>query len=195
MCFCSCWFHFSPHYYFPLLPLSFPILVPFLLLFFDFLLNSPCSCGVCPSHPFSVPSVCLICASSFTVCCWGPLGAQSRGQPGSPAPLGVPGAAWALPQGRCSTVSSVSPDVTGGCCFGVCSAGEGKTELQLLLPLWNTPSPSGRHPAPPHSWPEPFPAGQELLRSTGSRGQPRRAQQSPQPCSTNGLWPLEQMSG
>lgn len=41
---------------------------PFFFGFFWFLFpNSLYSRSVCPSHPFSVPSVCLNCASSFTV--------------------------------------------------------------------------------------------------------------------------------
>lgn len=170
MCFCSCWFHFSPHYYFPLLPLSFPILVPFLLLFFDFLPNSPCSCGVCPSHPFSVPSVCLNCASSFTVCCWRPLGAQSRGLP---APLGVP---RALPQGRCSTAAPAqcppcpcAPALMSLGALVFAMQGQRKRSCSCCCP-------SGRHTAPPQPG-QPFPSWAVPVRSTRSRGQPRTAQQ------------------
>lgn len=43
-------------------------LFPFFFGFFWFIFpNSLYSRSVCPSHPFSVPSVCLNCASSFTV--------------------------------------------------------------------------------------------------------------------------------
>lgn len=119
----SCVFLFLLVSFFPLPPIiiflfchfSFPILVPFLLLYFGFP-ASPCSCGVCPSHPSSVPSVCPNCRFQFYS--FFPPEAPGGAGGSSLCPLGVPRAGDDVPSLVFGSVSSVSPVLVPCCHWG-----------------------------------------------------------------------------
>lgn len=134
------------HYYFPLLSLSFPILVPFLLLFFD----SPAELSV---FLRCLPISSLFCAICVSELCFQfysspsePFGGH-REQLGSRPALAVPGGSRAafppvadVPWLLLGSVSSMSPGFVPWCHLGVvlwfvCNAGKEKLELQLLTPL------------------------------------------------------------
>lgn len=178
------------HYYFPLLSLSFPILVPFLLLFFDF----PAELSV---FLRCLPISSLFCAICVSELCFQfysspsePFGGH-REQLGSRPALAIPGGSRAAlsPCGRCSMAAAWLSVLSvpwfcalvslGGCAL-VClqcrerETGAAAADPPLKEPFKHLCIQGGKSN---------FPAvAGACSRSTGSRGHPR----SPRSASSHG---------